>query len=66
MYRDHSRELMPIIARVAPDAASLGDELSTRSVPDLLRVDEDAVQVEDDGRDAHAAVSSASRAASTA
>ena len=54
MYRDHSGELMPIIARWASGrqrAASLLGDLAPGLVPELLGVEEDAVEVEDDRLD---------------
>jgi hypothetical protein len=59
---------MPIIARVASSAsaAALLHELAAGAIPQLLGVDQHAVEVEHDGCDAHAAVSSASRDASDA
>ena len=54
MYRDHSGELMPIIAACAPSCqrpAALADELLAHVVPDLLGVDDHAVEIEDDALD---------------
>ena len=54
MYRDHSGELMPIIARCASSGqrrASLFRDPAARLVPELLGVEQDAVEVEDDRLD---------------
>ena len=58
MYRDHSGELMPIIARCAsgPSARRARARRLAHVVPDLLGVDQHAVEVEDDGLDHSAGV----------